>query len=626
VISLTPATVSPALADAARSCETLARARRLAEWVGPGRTLTASQVLRPADATRACQDLGVETRRARLRSALDSDELMRDWTIALAAGFLDTDGRRAWAAGPSLHGPGTLDEHEPGAVLSTWLNTVAATLEVGEDPCPGCLAVLHELHTSSQPVKLARLAEVLTEALYPGEVEEEDEEEPCSACGEVHGPGYELDSGDFSGDDDFLDEDDDLDDDFLGELDEDDEIAGHVGEALAELLAFGAATISDGEIQLTPLGSMLAASVFQGHALAPDADAQALVAAVSEMWEPVAQTLARPWLSARSAADAVGELLSYAESASGVARLAALAFAREVGPEAMSTWRDWAGRPGFGAYARRWLKSEGEPVDEDPADDAWLIVDELNAMLEATADTMAPFMLHEILPPEAREEIAEGAPALLASGHPSAADVVAKLTGPAALTAPRRRLPAGDGHGLVYQLKITLRGVSKPPVWRRVLVGADITLRDLHDVVQRAMGWEDDHLHVFSTGHQDYGSQAAGAGFASDKKAQLSKVLTHPKQSLRYTYDFGDDWEHDIVLEEIQTSAPGQTYPTCLAGRGACPPEDCGGVWGYANLKEAVADAAHEDHEDMREWLGLNNGADFDPAAFSAEDANARLG
>jgi hypothetical protein len=177
----------------------------------------------------------------------------------------------------------------------------------------------------------------------------------------------------------------------------------------------------------------------------------------------------------------------------------------------------------------------------------------------------------------------------------------------------------------VYQLKITLRGVAKPLVWRRVLVSAGVTLRDLHEVIQQAMGWDDYHMHVFSTGRQEYGSPDPELGHASDGKVRLSQVLTGPGDRLRYTYDFGDDWEHDIVVEETRAAVPGETYPWCVAGKGACPPEDCGGAWGYAGLKEILADPTHEDHQDMLEWLGLDAGEDFDPKEFSVAGVNARL-
>lgn len=134
---------------------------------------------------------------------------------------------------------------------------------------------------------------------------------------------------------------------------------------------------------LTPLGSMLAAAVFEGCAPAPDADADVLVPAISEVPPPVARTMARPWLDARSAVAAARELLTFAEPTGGEQRVAALALGGELGREAAEAWREWAERPGFGAYAWQWLAAHGEATVQDPADEAWLTVDALSIMLDA---------------------------------------------------------------------------------------------------------------------------------------------------------------------------------------------------------------------------------------------------
>jgi len=620
--------ISPELAGAALSCAALARARRLAEWVGAGRTLTTSGVLRPAEAALACRDLGIELAGPRLRSALDVEELMRDWVIAAAAGFLEIDGRRAWAAS-DLPDAGSSTHPEPEVIWNAWVQAATAVLDLGEEPCAGCLTVLHELHAADGPLTMEQLASAVGAVLEPAE----PEGMPCPGCGRVHGPGDLLDL-----------------DDFLGDEDEDEEdTAGHAAGTVTGLLAFGAADTDDGAVRLTPLGTMLAESVFQRRAPSPDADAASMISVISELPPPVARTVAWPWLSARSASGAARELLAFAQSTDGGQRVASLAFARELGPDATDAWREWAKRPGIGAYARQWLRFQGEPVAEDPADEAWLAVDALSVMLDALADTVPPFLMQAMLAQQDGEKVAEAAELMLRSGHPRAQDVVARLTGRPALAATRgsasarRSQPGRSGRSavtgrssgergrrsesgtLVYQLKITLRGVSKPPVWRRVLVPADVTLRDLHEVIQQAMGWDDYHLHVFSTGWQEYGSPDPELGHASDRKVRLSQVLTGPGDRLRYTYDFGDDWEHDIVAEETRPAVPGETYPSCVAGKGACPPEDCGGAWGYAELKEILADPSHEEHQNMLDWLGLDAGEGFDPKAFSVAGVNARL-
>ena len=146
------------------------------------------------------------------------------------------------------------------------------------------------------------------------------------------------------------------------------------------------------------------------------------------------------------------------------------------------------------------------------------------------------------------------------------------------------------------------------------------------------MGWEYSHLHMFTAGKATYG--VPDGDFMSDDQdedaVRLSDLLSRKGQKLSYTYDFGDGWEHLVKLEK--TLLPGSKealaagpVPVCLAGEGACPPEDCGGPWGYENLKEALANPDHDDHEDMLEWLCLDDPGDFNPAEFDLAEINQRL-
>lgn len=180
--------------------------------------------------------------------------------------------------------------------------------------------------------------------------------------------------------------------------------------------------------------------------------------------------------------------------------------------------------------------------------------------------------------------------------------------------------------GQAMQLKLSLRGVVKPPVWRRLLVPADIRLDRLHEVIQTAIGWTDTHLHVFSTRSGDYGIPDPELGYRNERNARLAQFLQQPGDRIHYSYDFGDGWEHDIVLETRLNPEPGVQTPACLAGKGACPPEDSGGPWGYADLKEALADPRHKDHESMLDWLGRDSADSFDPAACDLAEINEVLG
>ena len=174
----------------------------------------------------------------------------------------------------------------------------------------------------------------------------------------------------------------------------------------------------------------------------------------------------------------------------------------------------------------------------------------------------------------------------------------------------------------VYQLKVTLKG-SRPPIWRRLLVRADTRLAKLHDILQVAMGWTDDHLHQFEVGGRRIGvpRRDGWAEVEDERRVRLGEVAPGERARFTYEYDFGDSWEHQIVVEKVRPTEPGAAYPVCLAGRRAGPPEDVGGVWRYEVFQEAIRDPAHPEHDELREWVG---GA-FDPEAFDLEEVNAAL-
>ena len=175
----------------------------------------------------------------------------------------------------------------------------------------------------------------------------------------------------------------------------------------------------------------------------------------------------------------------------------------------------------------------------------------------------------------------------------------------------------------IYQLKITLNRI-KPPIWRRVLAPASSSLADLHDFIQAVMPWEDAHLYLFKKGRKTYSEpdpDSSDMADADSAEVLLSELLTAPKQKLTYLYDFGDGWEHTILLEEIQPFDLEVIYPQCIAGKRACPPDDCGGPGGYATMLEALKDPKHPEHELYLDWIG----DEFDPDAFDVEEANDAL-
>jgi len=179
-------------------------------------------------------------------------------------------------------------------------------------------------------------------------------------------------------------------------------------------------------------------------------------------------------------------------------------------------------------------------------------------------------------------------------------------------------------HNVIVQIKVKLLGVSKPPVWRQLQLRADTRLDQLHEILQAALGWENDHMHVFSFGEEEFGVRDPELGHADERQVTLGE-LTDIGVRFRYTYDFGDDWEHEILVEELLDPDPDIHYPVLVASKGACPPEDCGGTWGYANLKQTLADPSHAEHQDMLESLGINDASEFDPTAVPTEDIDYEL-
>lgn len=175
--------------------------------------------------------------------------------------------------------------------------------------------------------------------------------------------------------------------------------------------------------------------------------------------------------------------------------------------------------------------------------------------------------------------------------------------------------PKAAGPAPVYQLKVGLKG-AKPPIWRRLEVPADASLTRLHEIIQVAFGWDGSHLHAFETPYGDFGAPDPELGHQPAEDVSLAQVLPGERAKIVYTYDFGDDWRHEILVEKVLTPDASVTYPRCTGGRRAAPPEDCGGIWSYEAMLEVLADPAHPDHATSLEWFGVDSAAEFDPATF----------
>ena len=178
----------------------------------------------------------------------------------------------------------------------------------------------------------------------------------------------------------------------------------------------------------------------------------------------------------------------------------------------------------------------------------------------------------------------------------------------------------------LYQLKISLN-YSKPVVWRRVVVPANMKLNRLHNVFQLIMPWTDSHLHQFVANGSNYAvadreyMDDLGPKTLNEKRYTLANIAPEAKSVFTYEYDFGDGWEHIVVVESVLPPDPNFKNVVCLAGENACPPDDCGGIHGYYEMLKTLADPKNEEHESMKEWLGV----EWDAKRFDINLANAKL-
>jgi Plasmid pRiA4b ORF-3-like protein len=176
----------------------------------------------------------------------------------------------------------------------------------------------------------------------------------------------------------------------------------------------------------------------------------------------------------------------------------------------------------------------------------------------------------------------------------------------------------------IIQLKVLLKGV-RPPIWRRVMVLGDTTLFELHNIIQAVMGWDDYHLHAITINGQNYGTPEddmfGDFGTLDEADFRLDQLISSEGQRFFYEYDFGDGWEHTILVEKLLSPEEGKHYPVCIKGKRACPPEDVGGIWGYGNFLEVIQNPDHGEHENFLEWIG----GEFDPEEFNLEEVNKLL-
>jgi hypothetical protein len=185
----------------------------------------------------------------------------------------------------------------------------------------------------------------------------------------------------------------------------------------------------------------------------------------------------------------------------------------------------------------------------------------------------------------------------------------------------------------VFQFKIKLKDI-KPQIWRRILVPENYTFWDLHVAIQDSMGWVDYHLHEFNiqnpfTGKEDRigmpDDEYPDVEMISETDCTIKSYFTEENSIAEYIYDFGDDWEHEIIFEKILQRDSDIKYPVCTAGKRACPPEDCGGSFGYMELLKALENPNHENHDSMVEWIGVDYDSEtFNPHSVFFDDPKER--
>lgn len=173
----------------------------------------------------------------------------------------------------------------------------------------------------------------------------------------------------------------------------------------------------------------------------------------------------------------------------------------------------------------------------------------------------------------------------------------------------------------VYQIEISLKGIE-PKIWRLILVYSDTSLVNFHRIIQTTMGWTNSHLHLFSDGIYVYSPKEFEVEDAlNSRRVKLDKILHRGNTRIQYEYDFGDGWDHDIILEKIRPADDLIKVPICIQGNRNCPPEDCGGTWGYDEMLDVLKQPDHKDYDSYIEWLG----GEFDPEYFNRDEINVLL-
>lgn len=522
----------------ARGCMMADQARGLARWVGrAGRPVTASRVLRRADVAAAGAAVGVPVP-ARVRTAADVPVLHRPWSFALGSGLLEITGSVA-ASGPALEQWSSLGDAE---VLDAWLAGFRAVCTAESDPryeqgvATLAFAFLDVVATRDCPDPRHlwhRLVEV---------VEEQEEDGDRSD----HVPFHVLTE--------YVDP-----------------VTGDRFAGMVDLLGrLGAVTgTSTQTVVVTALGQWVRAHARADRPRRITADLPA-----NEVVELLADCVRRGadpwsatwrWLEPRAAADAARELLTAAAGVSAAARIGAGDVADGLGEQALGAWREAERIPELGPHARATLATWDQGPRLARGDVWWLAVEHAAAALEGAGPDEALALVYDRIP---GTDLQSRLDAVAGCDHPDAGRVAAALTA---------FVSSGVARSVdqVYQLKVVLMH-WRPPIWRRVLVPATATLGELHAVIQGLFGWDGDHLHMFEVGGRRYSDpffDLRDLEMADEFAIRLRDAFTGATKKIRYEYDFGASWWHEITLEKVRECEPGAAYPICTAFASDSPVE-----------------------------------------------------
>ncbi len=519
-----PAIASAAVASAARHCEALNRAHRLATWVGEGRRVTPKQVLRPSDVPAAARVLGFRGS-SRIHTAAHVPALHRPWKVSLAIDFVQIVEGHAMAGATLGQWPDTDD----GTVCELWLTGLVAAFAAGagDEDMAGATAfsrIMLSALATDPPPSVVELGERLREALN---FEVADVAEPFFSS-------YRRKTGD-------------------------------PGTATSDILVeFGAATRGGARLAMTPLGRW---AVQEMHARMPkpisaDLPADELITRVADSDENDAWRAAQPWLIGRAALPAAREVLAAAAGTTPRERVAAVEIVDALGEPAEAAWLEVVTVPNLAAHARMALAGWRRPEATSPEDSVWLAVEYAMAELTDSGPDDALSCINERM---AGQDFDSRMQAIRRGNHPDTTALDDALTTFVASGAK----PTSSQ---VHQLKISLKRM-RDPIWRRVLVPATASLGLLHEVIQIVMNWDGDHLHAFSVGNEHYGDPFNSPDFSDEESLRLSGAFTPSIKTITYHYDFGASWYHDITCERVLDLDVGTTYPLCVTGRGDFPIE-----------------------------------------------------